>query len=60
MIVELWEDEMLEKANIDSLWAVFITPSPNVAPVNKYIVILQGLPFASNPYYFWVYRENKR
>jgi hypothetical protein len=60
MIVELWEDEILEKANIDSLWAVFITPSPNDVPVSKYIIFFQGLPFASNPYYFWIYRGNKR
>ena len=60
MIVRLWEEEISEKANIDSLWAVFVTPPQSDVPASKYIVFFQGLPFARNPYYFWVYRGNRR
>jgi hypothetical protein len=42
-----------ESAGIDSLYVVHMTPS-------DYIIFFQFLPFARNPYYYWVYRGDRR
>ena len=59
MIVALWEDGLSEKVNIDSLWAVFITPHRDITNT-KYIIIFEGWPMAINPYAVWVYRGNRK
>jgi hypothetical protein len=59
MIVSLWEEELSEKVNIDSLWVVFVTPHRDITN-NKYIIVFEGWPMAINPYAVWVYRGNRR
>ncbi|MDR0450178.1 MAG: hypothetical protein LBH26_02825 [Treponema sp.] len=59
MIVDLWEEELSEKVNIDSLWVVFVTPRRDITN-NKYIILFQGWPMAVNPYAVWLYRGRSR
>jgi hypothetical protein len=58
MIVSLWEEGLSEKVNIDSLWAVFVTPHRDITN-NKYIIIFEGWPMVINPYAVWVYRGRR-
>jgi hypothetical protein len=57
-IIRAWE-AISENVGIDSTWAVIITISA-YREEKKYIIFFQGLPFASNPYYYWVYRGDRK
>jgi hypothetical protein len=59
MIVGLWEEELSDKVNIDSLWVVLVTPRGDITS-NKYIILFQGWPMAINPYAVWLYRGRSR
>jgi hypothetical protein len=52
LVAKAWET-IPESAKIDSTYAVHVTPS-------RYIIFIQCLPFANNPYYYWVYRGDER
>jgi hypothetical protein len=42
MIVNLWEEELVKKVNIDSLWAVFVTPNPDITKLNIQLFLRAG------------------
>jgi hypothetical protein len=48
-------ERTIENADIDSTYAVLIS-----SETRRYIIFIQYLPFASNPYYYWVYCGSKR
>jgi hypothetical protein len=48
-------ERTIEKARVDSTFAVLIS-----SETRRYIICIQYLPTASNPYYYWIYRGNKR
>ncbi|MDR1893504.1 MAG: hypothetical protein LBQ61_02270 [Spirochaetales bacterium] len=52
LVAKAWE-AIPESANVDSTYAVYITSS-------RYIIFIQCLPFANNPYYYWIYRGDER
>jgi hypothetical protein len=48
-------ESTIEKAFVDSTYAVLIS-----SEARKYIIFIQHLPFANNPYYYWIYHGYKR
>jgi hypothetical protein len=48
-------EQTIENARVDSTYAVLIS-----SEARRYIIFIQFLPTAGNPYYYWIYRGNKR
>jgi hypothetical protein len=57
-IIKAWESTP-EDAQVDSLYAVTLTVT-SYNERKRYLIFLQFLPFASNPYYYWIYRGSEK